>query len=374
MATHKGFRHRIARRLAPGLHARTRLRRLRTAVTYYETPVSLRSKLAIVTIALMIMVILAAALRVHPPHVHAVFKQTPVISNPYMGVLNAQGSSLLSQELSWADCLDPSGAYVWETGADKPLLPDPPYGESKIVLLFDGTAPEAVLTAADQAGDRHGYLHAARNACVTALCEYLGEDSRYAYLQTDSELDGLPESIGGIYLLSKGADGLYRAPGAGFDSYVTSPVAGGADDLYSGHLTYLTEAAPDAELEGRLGYAIGILDAEWHNSVRAGYRLFVNLTLNNAGTAPMYHEYAFTLTLWRNNRLAVAQTQPYDLRKLLDEPERVECYIDVPYNLPAGRYSIRAAICDPATGQPAVALTLARSHSGYYEIGTVVVK
>lgn len=355
-----------AKRMSARMKARVRHRREREVDTVTETPISLRSKFAWVTIVLMVLVIVAASIRTHPYHYRVDYAMTETGENPYMGTLDAEDGYLVSANWSWAEAEPADGEYA------APEL-EPLQDGARYVLLFDATdAPTHVTEAAQQASDPAAFTTDRLRRCITALCQLLGEAGNCAYFQTDAVLEGFDSSIGGIPILCKSPDGLYRAPGGSEGSWRTAPVAGTSDQIFGNHLTYTLDG--DGDIAGRVGWALGVRYAEWHSSTRRGDRLFVNMTLDNAGVTSPYCAHDLVLTLWRGNEICASETQTIDLQKLTAEPTCLDGCIDVPYDLDKGIYRLRVSINVHGDADARLSLTMPEGSDGYYDLGYVNVK
>lgn len=355
-----------AKRISARMKARTRQRRERDVYTVTETPISLRSKFAWVTIVLMVLVIVAASIRAHPYHYRVDYAMTETGENPYMGTLDAKDGYLVSAHWSWAEAEPADGEYA------APEL-EPLQDGARYVLLFDASdVPTHVTQAAQQSSDPAAFTSERLRKCITSLCQLLNESGEYAYVQTDAALEGFDSAIGGISILCKAADGLYRAPDGGEASWQTSPVAGTSDQIFGNHLTYTLGG--DENIAGRVGWALGVRYAEWHSSTRRGDRLFVNMTLDNAGVTSPYCAHDLVLTLWRSNEICASEVQTIDLQKLTVESTSLDGYIDVPYNLDKGIYRLRVSINVHGDEDARLSLTMPEGDDGYYDLGYVNVK
>lgn len=358
-----------AKQLSARMKARARLRRERDVDIVYETPITLRSRSAWVTIVLMVLVIVAASIRVHPAHYRVEYAMTETGENPYMGTLDLEGGFLVSARVSWAEVETAAGEYALP--ADMERLPD----ERRYVVLLDAAeVPAHVRAAAAQADDVDAYTGERLRECVIALCRLMSERGDCAYLQTDAQLQGVSACEEGIYILCRAGDGLYRAPEGGDGSWVAAPVAGTGEQIFGNHLTYVLEGGDGEALRGRVGWALGVRYAEWHSFTRAGDRLFVNMTLDNAGVIAPYRQFDLVLTLWRGGELCASEAQLFDLRDLTGEPLALDGYIDIPFNLQKGVYSLCVSVCERGQLQPAMSLTMPEGEGGYYELGRVAVR
>ena len=358
-----------AKQLSARMKARARLRRERDVDIVYETPITLRSKFAWITIVLMVLVIVAASIRVHPAHFRVEYVMTETGENPYMGTLDAEGGYLVSARVSWAEAEPVEGEYALP--GDMPLLE----GGLRYVLILDAEeAPGHVRQAAAGEEDAQSYTEGRLRQCVSALCRLMSERGDCAYLQTDAALTDMSACEEGIYILCLAGDGLYRSPEGGDGSWVDAPVAGTGEQIFGNHLTYVLSGGDGEALHGRVGWALGVRYAEWHSFTRTGDRLFVNMTVDNAGVIAPYRQFELVLTLWRGDEVYAREVQQVDLRELKSEPVDVGGYIDIPYDIEKGVYSLCVSVCEPGCEQPAMSLTMPHGEEGYYELGRVSVR
>lgn len=356
-----------AKRISARMKARVRRKRAREVDTVTETPISLRSKFAWVTIVLMVLVIVAACIRVHPYHCRVEYAMTETDENPYMGTLDAEDGYLVSAEWSWLQAEPKDGEYT------APEL-EPLKDGARYVIMFNADEVPAHISDAAQQSDAPDELISERlRRCVTALCTLMGDAGQCAYIQTDAPLNGVDPFINGVSLLCKASDGLYRAPGGSEISWQTSPVAGTSSQIFGNHLTYVL-GGEDENIAGRVGWAFGVRYAEWHSSTRRGDRLFVNMTLDNAGVTSPYRAHDVVLTLWRGGKICASTTHQIDLTKLSGEPVQLDGYIDVPYDVEKGLYSLRVSINVRGDETARLSLTMPSGEDGYYDLGSVVVK
>ncbi len=365
------FRHQTLKlkRLSARMKARVRQRRVRS-VEIYETPVSMRSRFAWVTIVLMVLIIVTASIRVHPMHYRVEYAMTETGENPYMGTLDAEDGYLVSARFSWADYELAPGEYAWPE--QYPELE----GARRYVVVFDASArPAHVDAAAAEQDDAEAYLYDALCECVRRLMECMDLRGDCAYLQTDVMLEDVEARWGDVYLVClDAADGLYRAPGGGDSSWLDAPVAGSSEHIFGNHLTYVLDGGDGEELAGRVGYALGVRYAEWHSFTRRGNRLFVNLRLDNAGVTRLYQPLVLMLMLRRGATVCAYEAQAIDLTALGSEPVDLGGYIDIPYDMEPGVYQLCVAVCEPGRTDPVMNLTMPGGEDGYYELGHVQVR
>lgn len=359
---------RITMRMKEG----ARQRRTHDAWHAGETPVALRSRFAWITILLAVLIIVAASIRVHPAHNRVEYAMTPTGENPYMGTLDAPDGYLVSVPLRWSD-VETENGYAWLTGDPMAGAPELGAGQTYVVMFDGASVPRHIGREAAKRTDGPQYVAGRMRDCALALAGYMDERSDCAYLQTDSKLSGLPISVGGVYLLHRGTDGLYRVDSENVVEQQSMPAAGSPEHIFGNRLTYVT-SADDNELDGRVGYALGVRFAEWHSFTRRGYRLFVDMRLDNAGVETLHHPMELALTLHMNGEPVVRQVQDIDLRQITDQPVELGAYIDIPYDLPSGQYGLYVSVSMPDGDAPVMNLTMPGGTDGYYPLGEVTVK
>lgn len=358
-----------AKQLSTRMKARVRRRRARR-VAIYETPVSMRSRFAWVTIVLMVLVIVAACIRVHPMHYRVEYAMTETGENPYMGTLDAEDGYLVSAELTWAELEVEPDTYEWPD--DLYALED---GKRYVFVLDADAHPAHVDAEAASQDDPAGYIDEQLRRFVQALMEYMDQRGDCAYLQTDAQLEGMDARWGDVYLLCLDtADGLYRAPDGVESSWLDTPVAGSGKHIFGNHLTYVLDGGDGEVLAGRVGYALGVRYAEWHSFTRRGNRLFVNLELDNAGVTRLYQPLELMLMLRRGDSVCACEAQAVDLTELGGEPVDLGGYIDIPYDMEPGMYQLCVAVCESGTLEPVMNLTMPGGEDGYYALGYVQVR
>ena len=98
------------------------------------------------------------------------------------------------------------------------------------------------------------------------------------------------------------------------------------------------------------------------------------MTVDNSGVIAPYQQFELVLTLWRGDEVCAREVQQVDLRELKSEPVDVGGYIDIPYDIEKGVYSLCVSVCEPGCEQPAMSLTMPQGEEGYYELGRVSVR
>ncbi len=123
-------------------------------------------------------------------------------------------------------------------------------------------------------------------------------------------------------------------------------------------------------LQKRMGYRLELRRFEYPPAMRAGKMIPVKMWWVNSGVAPLYRPYVLALQWMSESRQAIVEFS-VDTRKWLPGDALLEDAVPVP-NLPAGNYTIRVALLDPATRRPAIQLGIAGKRAdGWYELGSV---
>lgn len=124
------------------------------------------------------------------------------------------------------------------------------------------------------------------------------------------------------------------------------------------------------EFQKRMGYRFVLRRFEYPKSVAPGGRMQVASWWVNKGVAPVYREYTLALAIGD----AVIATSA-DVRKWLPGDAIFDGALWVPESLEPGRYKLRIAMLDPATGKPAIRLAIqGRRPDGWYELGEIEVQ
>lgn len=126
-----------------------------------------------------------------------------------------------------------------------------------------------------------------------------------------------------------------------------------------------------AEFEKRLGYRYSLRRVEYPRQAPVGVPFQLKTLWLNEGVAPTYDRYLVQLELVSGqNRGNVLL--PIELTHWGPGDWVYEGPVLLPENLPAGRYNLRIAIVDPATGKPAIQLANeGREEDGWYGIGSM---
>jgi hypothetical protein len=126
-----------------------------------------------------------------------------------------------------------------------------------------------------------------------------------------------------------------------------------------------------------LGYEFTVRQVNWPDSMRAGAPIPLKLSVENTGSAPLYHLYQTELHWVDAGGTTRAKAAfDYPLNTLLPgaAPSLLDRTATVPATLAPGSYSLRLAIADTAPGRPGIAAqNSGRDTSGRLPLGTVTV-
>ncbi len=135
------------------------------------------------------------------------------------------------------------------------------------------------------------------------------------------------------------------------------------------HLSYVVlegdlSAISDQAIEqlnamgGELGSRLWLRRAEWDNSVRSGARSKVLLRFRNDGIAPLAVNWPVALALFDGERMLALQRTEVSAVSLQPGDTDCQAYMDIPDSLKVGKYTLKLAILDAQTGEPAVRLSM----------------
>jgi Domain of unknown function (DUF4832) len=131
---------------------------------------------------------------------------------------------------------------------------------------------------------------------------------------------------------------------------------------------------PFDEFQKKMGYRFVLRRLEYPKAVKAGHMMPVKMWWFNAGVAPVYHDYSLDLEFRSAEAHGVVHTFA-DIRKWLPGDSIYESTLHVPEMLRPGRYSVRVALLDLRTGQPAIRLAIeGREADGWYDLGAIIVE
>lgn len=132
---------------------------------------------------------------------------------------------------------------------------------------------------------------------------------------------------------------------------------GNASYLYGADLTGLSEDRLLA-LNSVLGYTLWIRRVQMPEEIHANYRLRLNLTWQNDGSAAMAQDWPVEVALYRDGERVFGDTCLLDVRTLLPGDTETYVTVDVPHDIAPGEYDVTVAIIDPQTGENAVVLAM----------------
>jgi hypothetical protein len=109
------------------------------------------------------------------------------------------------------------------------------------------------------------------------------------------------------------------------------------------------------QLHKTLGYRYVLKTVSMPESANPGTTLSVSITVENKGIAPFYFDWPLVLYIVDDTDAAVFQTEvAIDIRNWLPGTNQDAANIDLPANLPSGKYKVKFAIHDPDTDVPGV--------------------
>ncbi|HEV2493882.1 MAG TPA: DUF4832 domain-containing protein [Terriglobia bacterium] len=134
------------------------------------------------------------------------------------------------------------------------------------------------------------------------------------------------------------------------------------------------------EFEKQMGYRFILRRFEYPKTVRAGSMIPVHMWWLNAGVAPVYREYPLAVELHSSVQGSQGEESsaiihvPVDVRKWLPGDAVYDGTLYVPDALKPGAYTVRIAMLDPRTGDPAIKLAIqGRAPDGWYDLGMIQV-
>ncbi len=128
------------------------------------------------------------------------------------------------------------------------------------------------------------------------------------------------------------------------------------------------------EFSKKMGYRLALRRLEHPASVRAGDELELRMQWENLGVAPCYDPYPLAFELCTDEGPACRMTTEVDLTKWLPGEHAASATVEVPADLPAGKYTLRLGFVDPNSDQPALKLAIAgRDEEGWYALSEVAV-
>jgi len=128
------------------------------------------------------------------------------------------------------------------------------------------------------------------------------------------------------------------------------------------------------EFQKQMGYRFVLRRLEYPKSAKAGHMIPVKMWWFNAGVAPVYRDYLLSLEFRSGTDQAVVRPSA-EVRKWMPGDSIYEDTLHVPETLRPGSYTLRLALLDPRTGQPAIRLAIqGRDPDGWYRLGTMILE
>lgn len=129
-------------------------------------------------------------------------------------------------------------------------------------------------------------------------------------------------------------------------------------------------------LHKTLGYRFVLREATHAPAAGAGQAWGVTLTLENVGVAPFYFDWPVEVELRHEaSGQTFLQRVDVDIREWLPGRHVVPLRIDLPDDVPAGRYTVRLGIVDPMTGRPGIYFAnTGRDENGRYLLTSMEVQ
>ena len=128
------------------------------------------------------------------------------------------------------------------------------------------------------------------------------------------------------------------------------------------------------DFQQKIGYRFVLRRLEYPKAIHSGDMMPVHMWWLNAGVAPIYREYSLVVEVRSSKDSAVIHV-PVDVRKWLPGDAVFDGSLYVPAELPPGTYSVRVAMLDPRTNQPAIRFAIqGRQADGWYALGSINVQ
>ncbi len=124
-----------------------------------------------------------------------------------------------------------------------------------------------------------------------------------------------------------------------------------------------------------MGYRFVLRKFTYPKEIQKGQNLSFTSWWENKGVAPLYKkEYCLAIRLY-NNKHSIVRATDADINAWMPGDNLYDGTINLPYDIPAGEYSIEAGIVDRQTNEPKIKLAIAgRTNDGWYRLGTITVK
>lgn len=268
-----------------------------------------------------------------------------------MGSLGADGAWKSGEGAPALPMVDVTGVYIWQyftAFPQHPVLAAGPYHEAN---LLNGGAYLDSFGNVDAAWD---WVNRFR---------FGGWDEQIAALLRADAQFGL-RSPAGAWLAADADAGPEEMERMARESRAVYLCVDGAEDVQKG------SAAAD-----EIGYRFWIRQAQWPERVRRDYSLYVDISVENDGAAPMPVSWPVCLALLdEQGEVVHAEAADADPHAWLPGETQLRVRLTVPYDLAKGEYTLAIAICEPETLEPAVRFAMECGLSGlWHELGSVEV-
>lgn len=176
----------------------------------------------------------------------------------------------------------------------------------------------------------------------------------------------IPEDIDQEELFGSGMAALLRVLRASHTTYV-----GGAQ---------ATDLDPDqksrmAIAQSTMGYRLWVRDASWPVRAHPGNRVSVDITMQNDGVQAFSQPWPVELALMQGEAVVYREATELSAQQFATGSTFVTAIMNLPVDLPPGRYRLALSILDPSTGEPAVELALSTQKVGLRSVlGEIAVK
>lgn len=119
----------------------------------------------------------------------------------------------------------------------------------------------------------------------------------------------------------------------------------------------------------RMGYRFVLRRLQMGEHVEPGSTVKIQTLWENIGVAPCYHSHQLVYNMVKDDTSFTHQSK-VDIREWLPGYQLIEEQIHVPNGIPDGWYTLRVALLDPNTQQPAIRLAIeGREDDGWYTLG-----
>lgn len=124
--------------------------------------------------------------------------------------------------------------------------------------------------------------------------------------------------------------------------------------------------------EKKLGYRFVLRTFSYPSTIKRGRETILQMQWENIGVAPIYHPYPLAIQLRSETDTGKTYiiTTDIDIRKWLPGESEVKTKLELPAEMPAGKYRVAIGIMANDTQEPAVQLAIAgKTAAGWYPMG-----